>query len=76
MKLKKINLSKGDGHNHPDIKCGKVKYLAKINGELFTGSFTREWYGLNFDGWHDIGIQFDTPGTNGSDWEALWRIMP
>ena len=75
MKLKKINLKKSDGHNHPDIKVGKKRYLAKINGELFTGCFSREWYGLNFDGWNHMGIQFDAPGTNASDWEELWEII-
>lgn len=75
MKLKKINLKKGNGHNHPDIKIGRTKYLAKIGGALFVGSFRREWYGLFFDGWNHRGIQFDTPGTNSSTWESLWQII-
>lgn len=74
MKLKKIDLRKSNGHNHPDIKPGRQWYLAKINGELYAGRFTREWYGLNFDGWH-YGLQFDEPDTNSSSWQALWAIV-
>ena len=74
MKLKKINLNKCDEHNHPDIRVGRY-YLAKIGGELFAGKFSREWYGLNFDGWYGVGLQLDAPGTNASSWEGLWAII-
>ena len=75
-KLKWIDLSKGDGHKHPDIKAdGKTHYLAVIHGALFSGTFTKQHYGLNFDdGWGASGHQFDTPGTNASDWHALWEL--
>jgi hypothetical protein len=67
-----IDLRRGDGHEHPDIKVGK-SYLAKIGSGYFAGTFSREWYGWNFNGWH-YGLQLDKPGTNGSEWKALWRI--
>lgn len=75
MKLKKIDLSKGQGHNHPDIKIG-VNYLAvRDGGWMAAGIFDRQWYGLHFDGFHSCGLQFDTPGTNYSDWKELYEIV-
>jgi hypothetical protein len=80
-KLKEIDLSKctakeGGYHDHPDIQTRK-KYLAKIGGDFFTGTFSREWYGLTFeDGWGGSGHQLDKPGTNASTWQRLWEIIP
>lgn len=75
LKLIRINLSKGKESNHPDIKVGsKFTYLAKIGGQWTTGHFTKQWYGLNFQALYDAGIQFDTPGTNESDWEELYQL--
>lgn len=86
MKLVEIDLRKGgvedeDGFNyhlHPDIKCGSTWYLAKINRLYYVGTFSKEWFGLTFD--CDFGecgsIQFDTPGTNASDWKRLWLLVP
>lgn len=74
-KLISIDLSKGDGSNHPDIRLGK-RYLAKIDGVFYTGKFSKQWYGFNFDdGWGRSGHQFDTPGTNSSSWEELYEIV-
>jgi len=71
---REIDLSKAKGHSHPEIKVGK-QYLCKIDGEWFMGSFSREWYGLNFDGWvNDTGLQFDEPGTNASTWERVFEM--
>jgi len=54
-KLVSIDLSKGNGHTHPDICLGK-RYLAKIGGEFYTGRFSKQWYGFNFnDGWGGSG---------------------
>lgn len=82
MKLKKINLKKCTEHPeeggftmHPDISTRKW-YLAKHAGNYAAGKFEMEWYGLNFDGFYDAGLQFDKPGTNGSDWQGLWEIIP
>lgn len=72
MKLEKINLKKGNGHYHPDIKTGRVLYLAKIHNSWFIGTFDMQWYGLNFQG---CDIQFDTPGTNASEWQELYRLV-
>jgi len=80
MKLKKIDLRKCTKHkdggytNHPDISLRKW-YLIKYDGRFYAGKFEREWYGLNFDGVFDAGAQFDMPGTNTSQWQAVWEII-
>lgn len=64
----------GSYHDHPDIKRTKF-YLAKIGSEFYAGRFTREWYGWSFDGWGGGGgLQLDKPGTNSSNWKALWEV--
>jgi hypothetical protein len=80
MKLKKINLMRATEHpeggftNHPDISLRKW-YLVKHGGNFSAGKFSREWYGLNFDDSDGAGLEFDKPGTNGSDWEGCWEII-
>lgn len=70
-----VNLRKGKEHKHPDIKVGRVRYLAKFEGDWHIGTFSRQWYGLHFDcDWGASGIQFDAPGSNGSTWQKLYRI--
>lgn len=62
-------------HSHPEIRPDGTQYLALIGGRFFCGSFTEQWFGLNFSGWHNpAGLQFDKPGTNVSSWQKLWRI--
>jgi hypothetical protein len=73
-KLKRIDLRKGDGHEHPDIKIGKTRYLAKIGNDFWCGTFNRQWYGLNFHGWYGRSLQYDKPGTNSSSWTDLWEL--
>ena len=83
LDLSKCCHKKGDGlcedagtcHHHPDIKSSKT-YLAKIDGEFFSGHFSSTWYGWSFDGWGGGGgLQLDKPGTNGSTWQGLWEIQ-
>lgn len=77
LKLKLIDLTRGEGSNHPDI-TGRKTYLALISGEFHAGKFSKQWFGWNFDGWsHNpgVGLQFDTPGTNSSKWQGLWEIV-
>ncbi len=75
-KLLPIDLSRSDGHTHPDIKTDGRYYLCRIGGGLFCGKFRPVWFGLNFSPWINgpVGIQFDAPGTNRSHWEAVWEI--
>jgi hypothetical protein len=75
VKLKKLNLKKGDGHDHPDVNL-KANYLAKINDCWYAGQFERQWYGLNFDDGYGMGVghQYDKPGTNSSGWQELYEI--
>lgn len=77
LRAEAIDLSKGNEHEHPDIKLD-TWYLAVIDGEYCIGQFSSQWYGLNFDTetFGGAGIQFDTPGTNSSQWEALWVLPP
>jgi len=71
--------SDGDGGEswHPDIKLNR-DYLALLGSKdsqgFFAGQFSKEWFGLDFDGWGDCGLQLDKPGTNGSLWMRLWLI--
>lgn len=73
MKLIELDLTRGDVHDHPEIKQ-KASYLARIHGEYFCGQFSRQWYGWNFDDGWGSGHQYDKPGTNCSQWEKLWEI--
>jgi len=73
----RINLRRGQGSNHPDIKTGRTRYIARIGRKWYRGTFTREWYGVNFSALTDdfgAGLQFDTPGTNASEWRELWEV--
>jgi hypothetical protein len=70
--LKPLDLTLGDRHDHPDIRTDGTQYLARINNRFFCGSFSRQWYGLNFGGW--VTLQYDKPGTNCSNWQAIWEI--
>jgi hypothetical protein len=78
-KLVEIDLSKAHENKHPDIKRG-VRYLAELvlydKPELLYGTFSKQWYGWNFDcNWGCSGIQFDAPGYNSSPWRRLWKIV-
>ena len=68
-----LDLSKGHESDHPDIKEDQ-QYLCRIDGKWFAGTFSRQWFGWSFDDWHGGPLQFDTPGTNGSDWEQIMEI--
>jgi len=61
--------------DHPDIKTDGTMYFIKWDGRYFTGTFHMQWYGLNFSGVYDAGVQFDAPGFNSSKWEAIWEII-
>ena len=75
LRLIPINLSRANGHTHPDLTTKKT-YLISYGGVFYAGKFSREWYGLNFEGGpYDAGIQFDEPGTNQSKWQGIWEIQ-
>ena len=76
IRLIAIDLSQAYQHECPGIN-DKDSFLALIDGQFFAGTFSRQWYGWNFEGWTPnsiAGLQFDAPGWNSSDWQALWRI--
>lgn len=54
----------------------KSYYLCKIGRQYIAGKFTIEWYGLCFGDWGESGLQYDPPGTNCSEWQAIWKIVP
>lgn len=67
---------------HPDIDLDRY-YLAELESAndqppgYYTGQFSEQWYGYNFDGWGSgSGLQLDKPGTNMSSWMRLWLIEP
>lgn len=66
-------LGGGIYQDHPDITVRK-QYLIKYNGDFYAGKFKRVWYGWSFCGVYDAGVQLDKPGTNGSNWQAIWEI--
>lgn len=70
---RRLDLKKGSGSNHPDIDRHHT-YLVRYDGKYYLGSFSREWYGWNFNGIYDAGAQYNQPGTNASRWEAIWEM--
>lgn len=73
--LTRIPIHKAKGHECPGIETGyKAQYLIRWKGRYYLGTFSRQWYGLSFNGVFDAGLQFDAPGENKSDWQAIWRI--
>ena len=82
--MKEIDLSKctefpdgaGAGRltDHPDIKTDGTLYRVRYDGRSYTGTFSYQWYGLNFNGIYDAGCQFDAPGTNSSGWEKVYEL--
>ena len=73
--LRRVDLSKGYKHNHPDIRTDNTSYLIKHDGSRFAGKFNKAWFGLSFSDWHGGPLQFDVPGYNGSAWEAVLEIV-
>jgi hypothetical protein len=77
LDMSKTDVTPDNGRcSHPDIKVGqKHEYLCLIDGKFYAGSFSRVWFGLNFDGWGGFsGLQYDAPGTNSSGWQQIWEI--
>lgn len=72
-RLVELDMKLANEHNHPHIQLRK-NYLILWDGKYYAGKFTRQWYGLNFSGVFDAGLQFDTPGTNASRWQQVWEI--
>jgi hypothetical protein len=70
-----LDLTLGTPYDHPTIRTDGTQYLARIRGRFHCGTFSRQWYGLNFNGWITaVGLQYDKPGTNYSHWQDLWEI--
>ena len=71
--VKEIDLLLRKGCDHPHVFADyKKQYLAKIAGRWVIGTFTRQWYGLNFRREYDVtcGHQLDY-----NDWEKLFEIL-
>lgn len=71
--LVEIDLNQTTTHGGSGLGEGST-YLVLYRGELHCGKFYRQWYGLNFAGICDAGVQYDPPGTNLSSWQRIWRI--
>jgi len=74
LKLKALNMKLANEHEHPQVDCRK-QYLILYHGNFYAGRFSRQWYGLNFEGVYPAGLQFDEPGTNASNWKQIWEIV-
>ena len=76
MKLKEIDLSKlcleEEEHSHPDIRTDGTYYLVRFGREYYVDTFSKQWYGIIFDGKYDAGCQM-----NYSEWNdaELWEII-
>jgi len=53
LKLTLYNTDEVEGSKK--IRCGK-NYLVKYDGEKYIDSFSRQWYGLSFNGIYPAGI--------------------
>lgn len=73
-KLIPIDMSKSNGHYHPDIN-NKDTYLCLIGDVYHCGKFSKQWYGWSFFGWYGTSLQFDTPDSNSSEWQQIWKIQ-
>ena len=74
IKLKQIDLKKSHENECPGIKADcKTPYLIRYGGHWFAGTFSKVWFGISFDGWY-APLQFDEPGTNASEWQAVYEI--
>lgn len=85
IELKEVRLSEmkkvpggntRDGYySHPLLKEG-IFYLAKIGGRWYAGTFTKQWYGWNFNAVYSAGHQLSCgrhPTKEG--WEQLSIII-
>lgn len=69
INLIKLDLSKREGCNHPDI-CKEKQYVVKYWGNYIIGKFYPVWYGWSFDCIYSIlaGIQLDCL-------QEVWEIV-
>lgn len=71
--MRELDLTLGEGHNHPDIDEDKT-YMVKVYGRWHFGTFKLVWFGWTF--WADGHCQYDKPGTNSSSWERIIEFDP
>ncbi len=71
--FEEIDLSKTTKKGGAGLEVGPT-YLVLYSGQLYTGTFNMQWYGLNFIGIYDAGAQYDVPPENYSNWQRIWRI--
>lgn len=57
LRLKRIPLLKGTCVSH--LINHRKTYVAVYDHSVAVGKFTKEWYGWNFDGFYDAGLQLD-----------------
>ena len=73
MKLIKLDMKLSKENTHPDIKTDGTQYLIKYGRNYYAGTFSKVWFGLNFNGWY-APLQFDAPSYNHSGWKQVWEI--
>jgi hypothetical protein len=55
-KLKKIPVGSSSESSHID---SRKKYRVKIEGKWYEGSFSKQWFGWQFDGYGSSGMQLN-----------------
>ena len=55
-KLKKIPVGSSSESSHID---SRKKYRVKIEGKWYEGSFTKQWFGWQFEGYGNSGMQLN-----------------
>jgi len=72
--LKEIDLSKRNKGEHPDLK-EHTQYLVKIEETWYAGTFSKLWYGWNFNnyGWSSYQLWYGKEGAD--DWEKIYEII-
>jgi hypothetical protein len=71
--LIEIDLSLTTSQGGGGLEVGRT-YLVLYGGRFHTGSFSMQWYGLNFEGIFSAGAQYDPPGVNYSSWQRIWQF--
>lgn len=57
MKLISVKL---DGTCENKKVTTRKQYLIKYEGKFYAGKFEKQWYGWNFNGVYDAGLQLDS----------------
>lgn len=73
IKLKRLDLTLGEGHYHPDFIQGHDYLIVRNNSSVHFGKADKVHFGWTFYvGWH---LQYDKPGTNSSKITDIYEVI-